>query len=238
MFKSGLLKNLNGNDRRNNLIALSEKGKKTAEAVAELSRDVDTAIGGILQMTQHNLWRAIGEWDDQLAEKGLLQRVKEARKEREKKDIVIVPYTNEYKKIFKELNAQWISSFWRLEPHDIEVLEHPQECILDKGGFILVATCRGTPLGVCALCKMDDPMYDYELAKLAVSPEAQGLGIGTMLCRAAIQKAKEVGARMLFLESNTLLKPAIHLYRKLGFKELKVCNFSYDRGNIQMELAL
>ena len=30
------------------------------------------------------------------------------------------------------------------------------------------------PVGVCALCKMDHPLYDYELAKLAVSPEVQG----------------------------------------------------------------
>ena len=90
----------------------------------------------------------------------------------------------------------------------------------------------------CALCKMDDPVYDYELAKLAVHPHAQGKGIGEILCHAAIDKAKDMKAKILFLESNTLLKPAIHTYKKLGFKELAENHPAYERGNIQMELKI
>ena len=85
---------------------------------------------------------------------------------------------------------------------------------------------------------MDDPVYDYELAKLAVQPHAQGKGIGEILCHAAIDKAKDMKAKILFLESNTLLKPAIHTYKKLGFKELAENHPAYERGNIQMELKI
>lgn len=45
-------------------------------------------------------------------------------------------------------------------------------------------------------------------------------------------------AKILFLESNTLLKPTIHTYKKLGFKELAENHPAYERGNIQMELKI
>ena len=47
-----------------------------------------------------------------------------------------------------------------------------------------------------------------------------------------------MGADKLFLESNTRLKPAIALYRKLGFKELPEYHPAYARGDIQMDLDL
>lgn len=125
-----------------------------------------------------------------------------------------------------------------MEEHDIECIDHPQESIIDRGGHIFVALYRGEPVGVCALCKMDDPRYDYELAKLAVSPGVRGKGIGYQLCRAAVDKARSLGAKSLFLESNTLLKPAIHTYKKLGFRELAEYHPAYARGDIQMELTL
>ncbi|MDE6575665.1 MAG: GNAT family N-acetyltransferase [Muribaculaceae bacterium] len=65
-----------------------------------------------------------------------------------------------------------------------------------------------------------------------------GGGLGDALFRSAIAKAKSLGAKKLFLESNTLLKPAIGLYRKFGFTELKDYHPTYARGDIQMELTL
>ncbi len=99
-----------------------------------------------------------------------------------------------------------------------------------------MALYRGEAVGVCALCRMDNPAYDYELAKLAVNPDVRGKGIGYLLCKAVVDKAKSLGAKSLFLESNTLLKPAIHTYKKLGFRELAEYHPSYARGDIQMEL--
>ena len=46
-------------------------------------------------------------------------------------------------------------------------------------------------MGVCALIKMDDPNYDYEMAKMAVSPEAQGKHLGWHLGLAVIKAAKD-----------------------------------------------
>ena len=230
--------NTEHSDGRCNLVRLSEKGIGMAASIRETCDDVGSAVDSVCREAAHDLWRAIDEWERLLAEKSLLQRVKEARKIREKADIAVIPYEPCHKELFKSLNEDWIKQHWEVEPHDLDYLDHPQEYIIDKGGFIFVATYKETPVGVCALCKMDDPKYDYELAKLAVCSEAQGKGIGTILCKAAIEKAKETGAKALFLESNTLLRPAIHTYRKLGFRELAEYHPAYERGNIQMELIL
>ena len=152
--------------------------------------------------------------------------------------VEIVPYSPEYQKVFQSLNEYWITRYWELEPHDKEQLCEPQTHIIDKGGFILVALHNGNPVGVCAMCRMEGDVYDYELAKLTVNPANRGMGIGKMLCDAAIEKARAKGAKKLFLESNTILRTAISMYRKLGFRELKEYHPAYMRGDIQMELSL
>lgn len=48
-----------------------------------------------------------------------------------------------------------------------------------------------------------------------------------------------MGARQLFIISNTVLEPAIHLYRRLGFAEVPLPpDREYARGNIALELDL
>ena len=74
---------------------------------------------------------------------------------------------------------------------------------------------------------------------MGVDPEYQGRQIGKKLGIAAIDKARELGAVRLFLLSNRKLKPAIALYRALGFKEVSIPEEThYMRSDIQMELEL
>src|SRR5690606_19548146 len=49
---------------------------------------------------------------------------------------------------------------------------------------------------------------------------------------------KELGAKKVFLYSNTIQSIAIKLYRKLGFIEIPVEAGVYERANIKMELSL
>ncbi len=153
-------------------------------------------------------------------------------------EIQIVDYKDHYRHAFKSLNAYWIRKYFEMEPADLEVLDHPRENVLDKGGHIAVALWNEAPVGVCALLKMENGPFDYELAKMGVSPKAQGKGIGYALGRAIIEKAKTFEAKNIYIESNTLLKPAIRLYRKLGFAEVEGIVAPYKRCNIQMVLAL
>ena len=120
-----------------------------------------------------------------------------------------------------------------------EALDNPETYILEKGGHILIALYNDEPVGVCALIKThNDPEMDYELAKMAVSPRAQGKKIGWIMGQEALQKARTLGAKALFLESNTILTPAITLYYKLGFQKIEHRPSPYERSNIQMKCVL
>ena len=152
--------------------------------------------------------------------------------------IKIVEYTPEYRSAFADLNKEWISKYFKMEETDYKALDHADAYIIDNGGYILVALFNNEPVGVCALIKMSDPDYDFELSKMAVSPKAQGKKIGWMIGEAIKDKARKVGAKKLYLESNTILVPAINLYRKLGFVEVFDRPTAYERCNIQMELVL
>ena len=152
--------------------------------------------------------------------------------------IEIVNYDSSYKEVFRDLNVEWISTYFKMEASDYMALDNPDSYILENGGQILVALLNKEPVGVCALIKMDDPSYDFELAKMAVAPKAQGKKIGWIIGEAIKDKARSMGAKTLYLESNTILAPAISLYRKLGFVEVFGRNTPYERCNIQMALDL
>lgn len=230
--------NLNSKDKRRNVVGLTQQGTDLAEKIKRQSADVDVAIEGIIQEATHNLWEALAEWEFLLDQKSLLKRVQEQKKLRESKDVQIIPYEDQYQTQFKFLNEEWISAYFSMEESDYKALDNPQAHILDKGGKIFIALYKNEPVGVCALIKMDDPVYDYELAKMAVSPKAQGKSIGKQLGEAVIKAARELGASRIYLESNTLLTPAINLYHKLGFQKVVGRNTPYKRCNIQMELNL
>ncbi|MCO6506500.1 MAG: GNAT family N-acetyltransferase [Snodgrassella sp.] len=150
----------------------------------------------------------------------------------------IVDYSDRYHAAFRDLNAAWIAKYFEMEDSDYQLLDNPRQVIIEKGGYIRVALDNGKPVGVCALVKLDGNPYDFELAKLAVAPEAQGKHIGTQLIEDMIAKARELGAKKLYIESHTSLKPAIHLYQKAGFKEITGHSPTFSRVNIQMELIL
>jgi DNA-binding MarR family transcriptional regulator len=237
MVKNGFVtERRDKDDQRKNFVSLTEKGKNAAVKLQQQHEDVSAAIDKAFNESQYDLWKAIEEWEYLLEQKSLLRRVEEEKKKREGRQVDIIDYTPGYKKAFKDLNEEWITLHFKMEESDHKALDHPEEYIIDKGGHIFIALYDGEAVGACALIKMDDKKF--ELAKMAVSPKAKGKGIGTLLGVACIEKAKELGADTVFLESNTKLKPAISLYRKLGFEKITGPPSPYERANIQMELKL
>ncbi|MEM9000357.1 MAG: bifunctional helix-turn-helix transcriptional regulator/GNAT family N-acetyltransferase [Bacteroidota bacterium] len=225
-------------DGRKNNIALSAKGMQVQAHIKHQYTDVNNAIEEALGQTQHNIWLAMEEFEFLLQQKSLFQRVVAQKKKREMALTKIVAFSPKYATAFRALNEAWINRYFKIEPADRIALENPQTHILDKGGFIFVALYENEAVGVCALLKINRGGYAYELAKMAVSPKAQGKGIGYLLGKAVIAKAKALRAKRLFLESNTRLAPAIALYHKLGFKKVTGIATPYERCNIQMELRL
>lgn len=239
MTVAGLVQeSLKTDDKRKNNVVLSEKGLLIWKNVQLQLQDVDKAIEGIISEAKHNLWAALEEWDFLLQQKSLLKRVNEQKKQRESQKVEIVEYKPEYHEAFRSLNVEWISTYFEMEEADYKALDNPDEYILNKGGKIFVALYQNEPVGVCALIKMNNPEYDYEMAKMAVSPKAQGKSIGWLLGQAIVNSARELGAKKVYLESNTILKPAINLYYKLGFEKVYGLETPYKRCNIQMELVV
>lgn len=237
MKKKGLvIDKMDSTDGRKTLVALSNKGKREAEKIKDQYKDVGNAVEAICSQTTYDLWKAIEEWEHLLEQKTLLKRVVEQKKIREQSGVELVSYSGKYRKAFKELNVEWIDKYFKMEEADRKYLDQPEKNILKKGGYIAMALYQNQPVGTCALVKMDKDTF--ELAKMAVSPRCQGKGIGYLLCRHVMDKAKELGAKKLYIESNTILKPAIELYYKMGFKKVARQPSPYERCNIQMECVL
>src|SRR5450432_243233 len=223
-------------DGRKNMVQLSAKGNEITIRIQDQYKDVGSAINELTKQTRNDLWEAIGEWEYLLNEKSLWLRVLEQKKRREGNDVEIVEYNWSYRKAFKDLNERWIKKYFKMEAADYKTLDNPEGYILKNGGYICVALYKNDPVGVCALMKMDDSEYDFELVKMAVSPEVQGKGIGWLMGRNVIDKDRALGAGKIYLESNTILKPAIKLYQKLGFRKIAGHSTPYERCNIQMAL--
>ncbi|HEY7635071.1 MAG TPA: GNAT family N-acetyltransferase [Gemmatimonadales bacterium] len=148
----------------------------------------------------------------------------------------VIPFEPRHRDAFRDLNLAWISRYFGIEDADLKVLEDPEAAILAPGGAILMAEMAGEAVGTVALIRVAPD--GFELAKMAVTPVAQGHGIGALLGRAAIERARQLGARWIELLSNTSLAPALHLYRKLGFVEVPLGASAYRRADIRMVLKL
>lgn len=146
-------------------------------------------------------------------------------------------FTDELAPAFRDINAQWITAMFRLEDTDRDVLDHPRERILDRGGDILFVEAAGLGIvGACALQKTGDGQF--ELTKMGVLESARGRKAGEFLLRAVLRRSLELGARRLYLLTNAACAPAIHLYEKLGFRHdagiLREFGARYARCNVAM----
>jgi putative acetyltransferase len=148
---------------------------------------------------------------------------------------------------FRVLNEEWISRYFKLEDRDIATLSNPEK-ILRDGGQIYFArlasssadSSAGEVVGCVALIPVTEDGV-YELSKMAVSPAMRGRGIGRKILVYAIEQAKALPVRRLFLGSSKRLVDAVHLYESLGFEHIPPESLpwvGYARADVFMELPL
>jgi len=151
--------------------------------------------------------------------------------------IIIIPFEEKYAGDFRQLNIEWLQQYFTIEPYDEYQLSNPVTEIIKKGGYIFLAKENERIIGTVALAK--ETARSYEVTKMSVTKESQGRGVSKLLMDACIELAKEKRWNRLVLYSNTLLVPAIQLYRRYGFREVPLeLNSHYTRTNIKMELLL
>lgn len=138
---------------------------------------------------------------------------------------------------FERLNRKWLEDFALLEDVDLIQLQKPEHYILAAGGQIFFALAGERVLGTCAAVRVSNTAF--ELAKLAVAPDAQSRGLGRRLCEVVIGFAREAGASRVVLTSNKRLVPALRLYRALGFRDEPLpATTPYTNADVYMVLEL
>ena len=156
-------------------------------------------------------------------------------------DLMIIDFDDVHAAAFHDINAEWIRAMFVLEAHDIHVLSHPREIILDPGGIILLAMSpQHGVVGTCALMKISDGVY--ELTKMGVSEAARGQKAGELLLCATLDRARTMAMTTLFLLTQSKCEAAIHLYEKHGFVHdadiMATYGATYDRCNVAMSFAV
>lgn len=190
---------------------------------------------GVCEEQASRLLRDFFEW-----------RRQKKRQEKENKIVRIVSgkdgklrlFTNNdaHLSAFVELNHAWITEYFSLESVDLELAQNPRQ-ILDEGGYIFSLEKQQEVVGVCALIKINDSLY--ELARMAVASKHRGKHYGFLLLDAALQQASSLGAERVRLLSNTRLEAAVGLYKKSGFVTVdEGAHPLYRRCNIVMERKL
>lgn len=226
-------------DGRKRLVVLSDKGKRLLPRIELVWKDISNVLHQLNAEHTQNILCAIDDFEDDLNQKNMLQRVHEVTKERLMNEVEIVEFKPSDSSVFKQLNEEWITKYFTLEEEDIHILTNPIDTIVNPGGAILLAKIGQETVGTCALIKTDQN-DEFELAKMAVTEKYRGRQIGKKLGLSILKKAKTIGAKKVVLESNKKLTPAITLYERLGFKlSRKSLDTSvYERCDITMEIIL
>lgn len=86
-----------------------------------------------------------------------------------------------------------------------------------KGSMIL-AEIGGAAIGAVGLRFLSEGVA--EMKRMFVVPKYQGLGVGSALMVAFLEKAKVLGYRSVKLDTIPELDQAIKLYKKFGFKNI------------------
>lgn len=145
----------------------------------------------------------------------------------------IVKYQEKYEKDFIALNTAWVEKFFVMEQEDREILYHVKD-FLEKGSMIFFAIENQQVFATCMVIPCGNDTW--EICKLAANENSQGHGAGSAVFQACMEYAIERGAKKLTLISNHILKPALHIYEKFGFRRVPVDRQEeYARCDVQCE---
>lgn len=150
--------------------------------------------------------------------------------------IEIIAYNKKYQSDFKKLNLEWLDKYNLTESHDLEILDNPDETVIETGGCIFLAMDGDKVIGTAGLWKKNEA--EYELVKMTVDPAYRGQGISKILLNQCLTEAVKRKAQKVFLFSNSQLKTALKLYEKYGFQHIDVTDTNLVTADVKMELFL
>lgn len=234
--KNYVLEKKDKNDARKRMLAISTKGKLLIEKLQPILVQIENSTRELLQESGIDVLYAIEKIEKSLQTQSMYDRVKTGLKSSLLSEVKITPFQSKYKADFKQLNERWIQKFFTFEKSDSRILGNPEKYILESGGAVFFAVHQKKVIGTIGISNHGKGIF--EVNKMAVAEEFQGQSIGAKLLTEAIAFAKKKKAKQVYLESNTKLRAALHLYNKLGFKKVKdFTSTTYKRSNIKMTYA-
>jgi GNAT superfamily N-acetyltransferase/predicted transcriptional regulator len=224
-----------GEDARSKIVAFTDAGNALIEKLTPMWEMARDAMSTALDECNTNILDAFADYEAALENKSFTQRYYDQKNSKAVGKIEVIPYDVKYREYWRIINQKWIETLFEMEQEDIINLNDPEKYVLDKGGEIYFALLDGEPVGAIALKKFTPTRF--ELSKMGVLEEARGHGIGNLLVEKVLERFKARGGKVLFLETNSSLVPAITLYKKYGFKEVPPPeNTPYARADYFMEL--
>lgn len=104
-------------------------------------------------------------------------------------------------------------------------------------GRLLLAEYEGLLAGCVALHKWESGIC--EMKRLYLRPAFRGKGFGRKLAEAIIAEARNIGYQRMRLDTiEPIMKDAVEMYRKLGFREIEPYRPNPIAGAMYMELQL
>jgi len=240
MSKHGLVtKKKDIRDERRQRVSLTDSGRSTRGQLTELWVGVKKANVELLWETQVDLLDDLQIIESALDRRDMGNRMRQNIGLPEREVFEIVDYRPAYKKHFASLNYQWLEEKFTVEESDRQIFDDPNGSILRRGGSIICARHNEEIIGTCALLVRSDG--NVEIAKMAVTPAFRGRGVGRLLARKVIDRARNSGVKRILLATSTELKAATALYKSLGFKKTQegpAEESCFERPSVSMELIL
>jgi putative acetyltransferase len=104
-------------------------------------------------------------------------------------------------------------------------------------GRLLLAESQGQLAGCVALHELEQDIC--EMKRLYLRPQFRGKGLGRILAERIIAEASGIGYRRMRLDTvEPVMKDAVAMYRRLGFKDIEPYCRNPVAGAMYMELQL
>lgn len=104
-------------------------------------------------------------------------------------------------------------------------------------GRLLLAQYDDQPAGCVALHRLEPKIC--EMKRLYLRPQFRGKGLGRALAERIVAEARQIGYERIRLDTvEPVMKDAVAMYRRLGFREIDPYRVNPMAGTLYMELTL
>lgn len=145
------------------------------------------------------------------------------------------PHIAQARELFLEY-AQSLGFSLCFQNFDQELDELPGD-YSPPAGRLLLAEFDGQLAGCVALHKLDSAIC--EMKRLYLRPKFRGRGFGRLLAEKIIAEARQIGYERMRLDTvEPVMKDAVAMYRRFGFKEIAPYRPNPNPGVLYLELQL